>query len=265
MYKNEKSFAREMTEAFAKKLPGTRAVIFEQTDSTNTQAKLAAADSAGRDAFFIARSQTGGRGRMGRSFLSERGGLYISYLSHPTLAVADAVKLTAYAAVCLCETLSELTSLSPGIKWVNDCLVRGKKIAGILTEGGFSADGASFDYTVVGIGLNVAAVDFGEELSEIATDVESECGVLPDLSELAVTLAAKLMKFSSADADEYMKKYRELSVVVGRRVKIICSAGDYFAAVDDIDKDGALLVSLDSGEKKRIISGEISLRLTDAQ
>lgn len=260
MYNKEMSFEGRMAAAFEKSLPGVRAVVFDKTDSTNAQAKLAALTDR-RDTFFIAREQTGGRGRMGRSFLSERGGLYLSYLSHPTLAVRDAVRLTAYAAVCLCEAIEELTSLSPEIKWVNDCFVGGKKLAGILTEGGFDSDGSGFAYTVVGIGVNVGTVDFGEGLSDIATDIESECGTAPDLCELAVALASRLVKFSLADPDEYMKKYRERSLVMGRRVRVIAPDGEYFAEVLDIDSEGALIVRGDSGEEKRIISGEVSLRL----
>ena len=261
MFKKKQDFSVGMAEIFEKRLPGVRLTVFDETDSTNTQAKLAAASLGENDAVFIARRQTGGRGRLGRSFLSEDGGLYLSYLSYPELPVTDAVRLTAYAAVCLCETLSELTDLSPKIKWVNDCFVGNKKLAGILTEGGFSADGKSFDYTVVGIGVNVARVDFGDELSEIATDIESECARIPELCELAVSLVEKLVKFPKADPVEYMKKYRDLSLVMGRRVKVVSSVGDYFATVKDIDGSGALTVVLDSGETEKIFSGEVSLRL----
>ena len=260
MYKTGKDFVAEMTEAFAKGLPGIRAVIFDETDSTNTQAKLAAASRDVNRAVFIAKRQTGGRGRLGRSFLSEEGGLYLSYLSRPDLSVTDSVRLTAYAAVCLCEVIAELTPLSPKIKWVNDCFVGGKKLAGILTEGGFCADGSRFDYTVVGIGVNVAEVDFGEELSDIATDIESECGERIDICELAVALTEKLSRFEDADPAVYMNKYRSLSVVMGKRVKVTSPSGDYFATVTDIDEGGALAVTLDSGETKKLISGEVSLR-----
>ena len=261
MFKGKRDFAAEMAELFEKRLPGVRLAVFEETDSTNTQAKLAAASPERGDTVFVAKRQTGGRGRLGRSFLSESGGLYLSYLSYPELPANDAVRLTAYAAVCLCETVAELTPLSPRIKWVNDCFVGDKKLAGILTEGGFSPDGKSFEYTVVGIGLNVARVEFGEELSRIATDIESECGELPELCELAVALTEKLVRFPEADPKEYMRKYRELSLVMGRRVKVVSSFGDYFATVTDIDGSGALTVALDSGETKKIFSGEVSLRL----
>lgn len=260
MCNKDSSFFEKMTEAFKKSLPGVRLVLFDETDSTNTQAKLAD-HSERQNTVFIARRQTGGRGRLGRSFLSESGGLYLSYLSYPELSVSDSVRLTAYAAVCLCETVSALTSTSPKIKWVNDCFVGGKKLSGILTEGGFSTDGNSFSYTVVGVGVNVARVDFGDGLSDIATDIESECGKAPELSELAVELVKRLSRFSEADPREYMKKYRELSLVMGRRVKVLSPSGDYFATVTDIDDSGALTVDLGSRETARIFSGEVSLRL----
>lgn len=261
MQEKEFGFASRMTDIFKKRLPEVRLVVFDETDSTNTRAKLAADKADGTDTFFIARRQTGGRGRLGRSFLSEEGGLYLSYLCYPSLPATDAIRLTAYAAVCLCETLAAHTPLSPKIKWVNDCFVGDKKLAGILTEGGFSQDGSHFDYAVVGIGVNLSRVDFGEGLSDIATDVESECGVLPDICEIAASLAERLVGFSSADPSEYMKKYRDLSLVMGRRVRVICPSGDYFATVTDMDGCGALTVTLDSGEARTVLSGEVSLKL----
>lgn len=261
MHYNGSSFEIKIKNAFSEKLPGVKVVFFDETDSTNTRAKLYAKGKEDRgSAFFIARRQTAGRGRLGRSFLSEEGGLYMSYLSYPNLPAADAIKLTAYSAVALCDTVREFCDAEPGIKWVNDCFIGGKKLAGILTEGEFAEDGSRFEYTVIGIGVNLSRIDFGS-LSDIATDLESECGAAVDISDFAVSLAVKLSEFESSDPAVYMKRYSELSVLTGRRVKVITPTENYFAKVLGVNPDGSLSVELDSGEKKDLISGDVSVRL----
>ena len=257
----KENFADKLKSAFALNFPYADLEVFSEIDSTNTRAKLEARERNGKTPkFFIAERQSAGRGRLGRSFLSEEGGLYMSYLSYPTLSVSDAIKLTAYAAVALCETVSELTWLNPKIKWVNDVFIGEKKLAGILTEGQFDPSGQCFEYAVLGIGVNISKVDFGE-LSAIATDLESECGFLPDITEIAVRLSEKLLRFEDSDASEYMQKYCELSMLSGRRVKVILPLGEYFATVCGINPDGSLKIICDSGEIKDLRSGDVSIKL----
>lgn len=254
-------FEKKIKDAFSEKLPDVKVVFFDETDSTNTRAKLYAKDREDRvSTVFIARRQTAGRGRLGRSFLSEEGGLYMSYLSYPDLPAEDAIKLTAYAAVALCDTVREFCGAEPGIKWVNDCFIGEKKLAGILTEGVFSEDGLRFEYTVVGIGVNLSRVNFGE-LSDIATDLETECGSAVDVSDFAASLAEKLSRFESSDPTVYMKRYSELSVLTGRRVKVITPTECYFAKVLGVNLDGSLSIITDSGDSHNLISGDVSVRL----
>lgn len=261
MHNNVSSFEMKIKNSFSEKLPDVKVVFFDETDSTNTRAKLYAKnrEDSGRTVF-IARKQTAGRGRLGRSFLSEEGGLYMSYLSYPDLGASDAIKLTAYAAVALCDTVREFCDAEPRIKWVNDCFIGEKKLAGILTEGVFSEDGSRFEYTVVGIGVNLSRVNFGE-LSDIATDLETECGVAVDIADFAASLAEKLSLFESSDPAVYMKRYSELSVLTGRRVKVITPTECYFAKVLGVNLDGSLSILTDGGDFRDLISGDVSVRL----
>ncbi len=261
MHYIDSGFEMKIKDAFSEKLPAVRVVVFGETDSTNTRAKLYAKDAKDRaSTVFIARRQTAGRGRLGRSFISEEGGLYMSYLSYPALPAEDTIKLTAYAAVALCDTVREFCGAEPGIKWVNDCFIGEKKLAGILTEGAFSNDGSRLEYTVVGIGVNLSRVDFGD-LSDIATDLETECGRVIDISDFAVSLAEKLSGFESSDPDVYMKRYSELSVLTGRRVKVITPTEFYFAKVLGVNLDGSLSITTDNGDSLNLISGDVSVRL----
>ncbi len=255
-------FFAKMKESFSELLPGTQLFLYDSIDSTNNQAKnYANADKDAPDAFFIARAQSAGRGRMGRSFLSGDGGLYMSYLLHPKLSASDTLKLTVFSAVCLCEVIEEMTDIKPQIKWVNDVFAKGKKLAGILTEGVFFEGDNTFKYAVIGIGVNLKKTEFPPELEELATDIESVASSTPDIAVFASKLAKKLSAFRESETLIYMQKYRSLSAVIGKRVQAICPTGNFYADVVDIDDDGALIVMNDAKEEKRLISGEISIKM----
>lgn len=238
-----------------------RLFVYEETDSTNTRTKLFAAEDTLRSpALFIAKRQTAGRGRLGRSFLSPEGGLYLSYLSYPDLAPEEAIKLTVYAAVCVSETIEEMTGEKPGIKWVNDIYLNGKKLAGILTEGAFASDGKSFLYSVTGIGINLSKTDFPPELEDIATDLETETGKAVDRASFAKMLTDKLARFSASDKS-YIEKYRERCFHIGSAVTVITASGSYAATADRILDDGSLAVIDEHGIERILFTGEVSLKV----
>ena len=240
---------------------GASVFLYRSVGSTNDEAKsFAKRNPENARAVFAAVSQSAGRGRLGRSFSSDVGGLYFSYLSHPAISASDAIMMTVYAAVALCEVIEELTPLKPGIKWVNDVFVGGKKLAGILTEGQALPSG-ELGYAVVGIGVNVLKRDFPPELSKIATDIESECGIKISIGELAVRLAEKLLAFEESDPESFMEKYRNYSIVIGKRVTVYSAGGQYDADVISIDSKGALTVMDGSGEIKRLFTGEVSIKI----
>ena len=149
------NFISDVKSAFSGEISDTELFVFNSVGSTNDQARNFALSGSDKNAIFIAKEQSSGRGRRGRSFISREGGLYISYRLHPRLAVRDAVMLTVFSAVALCEVIEEMTERTPAIKWVNDVFLGGKKLAGILAEGGLSSDGELFEYAVVGIGVNL--------------------------------------------------------------------------------------------------------------
>lgn len=231
---------------------------YDVTDSTNTRAReYAARGYDGAPAVFMADGQTAGRGRRGRSFDSARGaGLYVSILFKPDNT--DPVLITVRAAVAVARALEAVCGLRAGIKWVNDITVGGKKLAGILTEGGFGADG-KLDYAVCGIGINTVSRSFPDGLSDIATAIEDETGSAPERDRLAERI---LLEFFSADgADEVIREYRERSVIIGRRVEVRRLSGEiYRAKAVGITDAGALTVELDSGIREELISAEVSVK-----
>ncbi len=234
---------------------------YDVTDSTNTRAReYAKNENATFPAIFIADGQTDGRGRRGRSFDSERGaGLYISILFKPRGAASDAVKITLRAAVALCRALSRVSGVEAEIKWVNDILIEGRKLAGILTEGEINSRG-EFEYAVCGIGVNLASRTFPPQLSEIVTTVEDKTGKKPDREALVEALISEF--FRDADDSEIMQEYRRRSAVIGKRVEVHKLTGEVFSATAvEITDLGELIVEDEYGCRESLISAEVSLKL----
>lgn len=231
-------------------------VFYEKTDSTNTRAKeYAEATDSRETVVFIANSQTAGRGRRGRSFVSNEGaGIYISILTYPTEDGFDATRTTAEAAVALARAVEELCDCDVKIKWVNDLFLGGKKLAGILTEGKVTENG-KIAYSVVGMGINVYKNAISDEISSIATSIEGEINYAPDRSSLAAMIIKEFL-----DRGDCYAEYKARSVVIGREVTVVKLNESYPAKVVDINPDYSLLIDHD-GAEERLFTGEISLRL----
>lgn len=238
-----------------------RLIILDKTHSTNTLAKeLARKEAIPEEGIIIAaEEQTAGRGRLGRSFLSDGRGLYFSYLFRPEIPAKDIVRITTYAAVAMARAIDSLADISVGIKWVNDLYLGGKKLAGILTEGSFDTDG-ELEYAVLGIGINLYNRELPPELCDIATSLEAECGKKLDKSLL---LAKFLKEFSRRDIlkKEIIEEYKARSVVLGHRILIERANDSFNATAEDIMEDGSLAVILDTGERRRLFTGEVSIRI----
>ena len=222
--------------------------------STNDRAKELAAAGVG-NVCVVANEQTAGRGRMGRYFFSPPGtGLYMSLVLPPN----DPAMLTVAAAVFVSETLEEMIGEPVGIKWVNDVLLRGRKICGILAEGRFDGEG-KMDYIVAGIGINLRKTEFPPELRAIAGDVETLTGKRPDRRRLLKGLIGRFERWGGG-SEEIIGAYRSRSVVLGKRVTV--SRGDevYEATALAVSDCGGLWVDC-GGEKRLLKSGEVSVRI----
>ena len=238
--------------------PGITAYVYDCIDSTNSEAKrMAMQQGCDTPVLIAARAQSGGRGRMGRSFYSPSGtGAYFSILYRPTASVDAAVTVTCAASVAVLRAIRTLTGRTCGIKWVNDLYLDGKKVCGILTE--CQTDGAS-SFIIVGIGINVTTSFEETELSQIAGAIGKE----PiSVSELIAEVARELLPMlESPHAREWIADYRRHSLVIGRRVAFLQNGEAREGTALSIDDDGALSVRLDSGEVVHLFSGEISLKM----
>ena len=233
-------------------------IYYELTDSTNTRAREYARQHPDNreSVIFIAEGQSAGRGRRGRSFVSNSGaGIYMSALTYPDESGADATATTAKTAVILARAIESLCDCKIGIKWVNDLYLGGKKLSGILTEGEMDEKG-NLLYQVVGMGINVYKNAISEEISQIATSLEGELSSVPDRSILVARIIAELL---SSPQDTY-EEYKARSIVIGREVTVIKLQESYPAKVIDIDTDYSLVIDL-GGRTERLFTGEISLKI----
>ena len=247
--------------ALSKNLP---IIVYKTIDSTNTQAKNSAESGEYKDAVFVASEQTAGRGRLGRSFISEGGkGLYLSILLGGPLEPDLAVSLTTYMAVIASRCIESLTATEPKIKWVNDIYLGGKKVAGILTEGKADESAEALEFAVVGIGINLLKQEFDPEVKCIATTLEDECGKKVDVNTLAAMIVNDFFEnlpLLLSDSKEIAAEYKSRSFLIGERVTVIKPTESYNATVTDITDKCELVLKLDDGEVEILSTGEVSVR-----
>ena len=245
--------------ALSKDLP---IIVYKTIDSTNTQAKLSADSGQYKDAVFVASAQTAGRGRLGRSFISEGGkGLYLSILLGGPFAPDFATSLTTYMAVIAARCIEKLSGTNPQIKWVNDIYLGGKKLAGILTEGKADESGEALGYAVVGIGINLLKQEFDSEVKSIATTLEDECGKKVDVNTLAAMIVKEFFEnIPLTGTTEITKEYKSRSFLIGERVNVIKPTETYEALVTDITDKCELVLKLDDGKTEILSTGEVSVR-----
>lgn len=236
-------------------------ITYEKTDSTNTRAKILAEEGAHKRAILVASEQTAGRGRLGRSFSSNKGkGLYLSILIGEELPADFATSLTTYMAVIASRVLEDVAGLNPRIKWVNDLYSSGKKLAGILTEGKAKREGV-LSYAIVGIGINLLKQDFPEDVKDIATTVEDECGREVDVNLITARLVKEFFdNLNLVGTKELAEEYKSRCFLIGCDVTVIKPTVSYPATVKDITDKCELIITLTDGSEEILSTGEVSVR-----
>ena len=246
---------------------------YDEIDSTNLEAKRYAASNSEplqEIPVFIAKSQTGGRGRLGRSFFSpEETGLYMSILLPINENLIETDLITPATGVAVCRTIEELSTETPKIKWVNDVYINKKKVCGILAEGIIDSTLGKISNVVLGIGINLfePKAGFPEEIANIATSLFGKNVENPE--SVKYQFVGKLLEnlektLEAAQEKTVMEEYKERSLVLGETVSVIDAKNQFSAFVKDITKKGHLVVEYTKDgrlESKEILSGEVSLRI----
>lgn len=233
---------------------------FVETDSTNTRARKLALEGAPEGTLVAAETQTGGKGRLGRAWYSPTGrAVYLSLILRPRMSPLDVPKITLIAAVAAAEAVLAVASVAVRIKWPNDLLVHGKKIAGILTEAGTEAD--VIGHVIVGLGLNVNTEAFPAPIRNTATSLFLETGVRFSRTRLVREYLNRFEKAYVRTAREgfapVMERWKALSDALGRQVAVEMLEERLVGRVRDIDADGFLVVEEEGGRLRRVFSGDV--------
>lgn len=237
---------------------------YDTIDSTNTEAKRLAKDGAPHGTVLIAGLQTGGRGRMGRSFQSPEGqGVYLSVTLRPNCEPVQLMHLTCAAGVAMMEAVEAVSGIRPQMKWINDLVIGRKKLGGILTE--MSVDKGMVDYAVVGIGINClqGMEDFPPEIADLATSLSLSAGQQIAPVMLAAAMVEALWKMDAAllsEKAQLMTTYKENCITLGKEIQVIRQDGIRLGKALDLDSDGGLLVQYEDGSTETVSSGEVSVR-----
>ena len=241
---------------------GRRIVYEREVDSTNRLARDLAIAGAAEGTIAVAEAQTAGRGRKGRSWFSPPGaGIYLSLVLRPGFQPAEAPKTTLLAGVALAEALRAFVPVPVTIKWPNDILAGGKKVAGILVEAAAEID--AIDYMIVGIGINVNTPPevFPADLRERATSLAAGFGrpvsrvdVLGDLLE---RFEREYDRAGREGFGPVIRRWRELSDMAGRRVRVHSFGRPLEGVITGIGDDGMLLLKTADGDVERIIAGDV--------
>ncbi|MGI6029464.1 MAG: biotin--[acetyl-CoA-carboxylase] ligase [Candidatus Heteroscillospira sp.] len=232
--------------------------VLEETGSTNNECKRLISGGISGYTLVAAERQTAGKGRLGRSFFSPEGSVYMSLAFRVDAEIADAVKLTTAASVAVARAVESLTDYRPAIKWVNDVYLDGKKICGILTEGVTDMESGRVRHMVIGIGLNCGSEPFPPELRDVAASIDRG-----NVSRSRFIAAITTELVNCIEGAPFMDDYRARSCVLGKRIKCIRNGAVTPAEAIAIDDDGALIVRLEDGREERLNTGEISVRTVD--
>lgn len=239
--------------------------FFPELDSTNDRLNAMARDDAPHGTVLIADRQTGGHGRMGRSFHSPGGvGIYLSILLRPDCAPTELMHLTCAAAVAMCDAVEKAAHFRPGIKWTNDLVSGKRKLGGILTELGLNSKG-KVDYAIIGIGINCCQREsgFAPEIRAIAGSLSMVSGQEIDRAKMAAAMMEALYVMDSTlltHKSEMFARYREDCITVGQDISLLRSDEIRHGKALDVDENGALVVVFPDGHVEAVNSGEVSVR-----
>ena len=238
--------------------------VFEETTSTNDVIEKLARDGVKEGAVVFAETQTRGRGRLGRKWMSPaKRGLWFSILLRPDLRPQEATRLTVASATGLRRAIESQTGLKVEIKWPNDILIHGRKVAGILTE--LSAELDHVNYVILGIGVdvNLSAGDFPPELRKVATSLKAELGKAVSRPELAVAILRELdcdyMRLAAGQFTAVADEWEAHGITIGHEVTIRTGDRRIRGRAESLGEDGALLLRTEHGHLERIIGGDVTL------
>ncbi len=254
----DRLFPAEISPQLNTKFIGKRIYYFDTLSSTMDLAMELGIKGLPEGTLVLAETQTKGRGRLGRNWLSPKyKGIYLSLVLRPKILPQEASILTLFSAVSVCEAVRQITALEPQIKWPNDILIHHKKLGGILTE--LNAEMDEVRFVITGLGLNVN--NDKKTLCGTATSLREQKKEMVNRSELLKEILRKMEEnyliFQEKGANYILEKWRQLSITLGKRVKVFCHSQHIEGLALDIDSDGGLLIRKDSGITEKVMAGDV--------
>lgn len=237
---------------------GHKIYYYDEVDSTNTLAKKIAKTSE-EGTIVIAETQTGGRGRLGRKWISPMGGVWLSIILKPQIPVAQAPDITLISGLAAAKAIRRY-ALDAKIKWPNDVLIKGKKVCGILTEIGVENERISYIIVGIGVDANVDIESFPEEIREGSTSLRRELGREINRVEFVQGLLQEFEtaynEFKQRGFPGLLEEWRRLSATIGEWVQIATPNKTLYGRAIGVDSQGALIVETEDGVLEKIIAGE---------
>ncbi len=241
---------------------GRHVTLLPETASTNTIAMDLAAKGAPEGTIVLAEMQTGGKGRLGRRWISPKGNLYLSVILRPAIPTHKAPLITLMGAVAAVSAIRNACGLSASIKWPNDILLSGKKVSGLLTE--MSAETDRIRHIVLGIGVNVNMDLAGipADIRALTTTLAAEAGAPVNRIDLVRQLLRDIEHWYQAflrDDTEVRNQWDAFNVTSGNRVVVSGQGVTFSGLAQGIDREGRLKVRLDDGEVRTVAAGDVTI------
>lgn len=241
---------------------GKEVLHYDEAVSTNTLAMDIAQKGAVDGTVVIAETQTGGKGRLGRAWISPRGNLYMSVILRPAVPISKAPLLTLMGAVAVASGVRKYCGVPAGIKWPNDILLSGKKVSGLLTE--MSAEPDRIRHIVLGIGVNVNmdSSALHPDVRKTSTTLAAAAGKSVDRTALLRALLAELdlwyHRFLKGNT-EVLTAWKELNVTLGHRVAVNGGGAKLEGLARGVDAEGRLILELDDGTLRQVAAGDVTI------
>ena len=237
---------------------------YEVIHSTNIRARKLAEKGAPEGTLVIAESQTAGRGRRGRLWVSpQNDGIYLSLIARPQLSPSEAPQITLLTAVALANAIMNQTDLLVQIKWPNDLLIRGRKLSGILTE--LHTEGDLVDYVVIGVGVNVnttikaLSVVTDQKVTSIAIETNRRVSRLKLLQAFLVDFEYQYTLLITHGFGPILERWKTLAGIVGQIIRVDVAGRAIKGRVVDIGQTGVLIVESETGEVQQVFSGDLRI------
>ncbi len=246
------------------KIIGREIQVFKETTSTNDVIEKLARDGVREGVVVFAESQTRGRGRLGRKWISPANkGLWFSVLLRPRLHPQESTQLTIASATALRRAIRSTTDLRPDIKWPNDLLIGGKKVAGILTELSAELDRVHHITLGIGVDVNLELRELPPEIRPFATSLKIEAGTEISRVELAAAIIRELDadygRICNGEFSALADEWEAGCATIGRNVTVRMGDRTIYGRAEALDDDGALLVRTEHGRLERVIGGDVAL------